>query len=91
MENDDIKTLLTELRDSHRAFAVEYRRVANESLVVQREVLELQKQAVANQNKAIEEQGRSVKMQAQFGRLYRIALAVIAVVVAFLLVRLVKL
>ena len=83
--------MLTELRDSHRAFEAEYRRVANESLAMQREVLELQKQAVANQNKAIEEQGRSVKMQAQFGRLYRVALAVIAVVITFLLVRLVRL
>ncbi|MEI2779857.1 MAG: hypothetical protein V9H25_00780 [Candidatus Competibacter sp.] len=82
METDDIQKLLTEIRDSHRTLESEYRRAANESLSMQREALELQKRAIETQRKAVEEQARSVKMQAQFGRLYRIALAVAAVLVA---------
>jgi membrane protein involved in colicin uptake len=87
-ESNEIKTLLTELRDSQQALEAEYKRVTQESLAMQREALELQKQAVENQSKAIAEQNRSVKMQAQFGRLYRIVLVVAAVLVAVLLVRL---
>ncbi len=82
METDDIKKLLTEIRDSQRMLESEYRRVANESLSVQREALELQKRAMETQSKAVEEQARSVKMQAQFGRLYRVVLVVAAVLVA---------
>ncbi|HOB62734.1 MAG TPA: hypothetical protein PKI41_11540 [Candidatus Competibacteraceae bacterium] len=82
METDAIRQLLTEIRDSQQTLEHEYRRVANEALAMQREALELQKQAVATQQQAVAEQGRSVAMQAQFGRLYRIALAVGAMLVA---------
>ena len=82
METDDIKKLLTEIRDSQQALESEYRRMAGESLSVQREALELQKQAMETQDKAVAEQARAVKMQAQFGRLYRIVLVVAAVLVA---------
>lgn len=83
MESDDIKKLLAEIRDSQRSLENEYKRVASESLAMQREALELQKRAVETQSKAVEEQARSVKMQAQFGRLYRIVLAVVAILVVF--------
>lgn len=78
----DIKKLLAEIRDSQRSLESEYKRVTGESLTMQREALELQKRAVETQSKAVEEQARSVKMQAQFGRLYRIVLAVAALLVA---------
>ena len=88
MDNEKIIELLTEIRDARRAADAEYLRIAAESLNIQKQAFALQQQAVAKQEKALAEQARAVAMQANFGRLYRVALAVVALLIGFLLFKL---
>ena len=57
----------------------------NKILDVQTEVLALQKQSIENQQKAITSAQASIAHQFSTGRLYRISLAILGCLLAFLL------
>jgi anti-sigma-K factor RskA len=84
MDNDKLRSLLSEMRDAQLRFNDEYRRIASESLAIQRQSLELQQGAVAQQKIAVEAQARHL-------RLYRRVLGVSAVVVLAIVVAVVLL
>jgi hypothetical protein len=84
MMTEEDKQLLAELkglREAQQELLAEYRRVANESLAIQKQAFETQRGAVAQQSIAVDSQLR-------IARLYRAAIGVAAVLVAFLLYRL---
>ncbi len=91
MEDQEIKKILTEIRDSQQALAAEYKRVANEALSLQQEAFELQKQSIATQQKSVEQQTLAVDRQARFGKLYHVVLILSAILVAFLVIWLMRL
>ena len=72
MTDQEMKQVLTEIRDAQRDLLAEYRRVANEALSIQRQSFEVQ-------SRAIQQQSSAVKLASQNSRVYRISLAVIVV------------
>jgi len=79
--------VLAELRQIRRAqeeMLAEYRRVANTAL-------EIQKQAFETQQRAVAQQSRAVEISAGVTRIWKIALAVGAVLIAYLVYKVVRL
>jgi hypothetical protein len=85
LDRDD--EILEELKQSRRAqeeLLAEYRRVANAALETQRQSFEIQQRAVAQQTRAVE-------LNAHLARLWKIAGLVAAILIVYLLFRLLPL
>jgi cytochrome c-type biogenesis protein CcmH/NrfG len=72
LDDQEVRQLLTEIRDAQRDLLSEYRRVANEALSIQRQSFE-------NQSRAIQQQSSAVTLATQNSRVYRVSLVVIFV------------
>jgi CHASE3 domain sensor protein len=82
-ESNEIKEILSEMRDLQREALAQYRQTAQQSLELQREhIIEYQKAS----QQSIELQQQAVARQKQFAVLYRRVLLVAAIVIISMIV-----